>query len=295
MIPLTKLSICLLYRRLFERAGRSFRIALYGLVGLILSYYTAALLATIFECTPVRKSWEKTVPGTCIDTVTFFFVNAGFNIATDVAIMLLPVPIIKALHLPMRQRIILCFVFAVGTIATATSIVRIFALNVSIQSTDPSWEIGQSSLWSAAEMNTAIICACIPVLKAPLQALFPRLFSEATARTISPADYYGDYGPRSPVRSHPSRRSRFSGHLGSVPMDTIGKRLNGGRERASDASEDEMYILQGTDSNTCRAVQEGCGIIKSMDIEVTFEEQEGAKETNSTCQSPSGPAIGAAL
>ena len=114
VIPFTKLSICLLYRRLFERAGRTFKIALHSIAGLIVLYYSAAFLTTIFECTPVQKSWQKTLPGTCINTATFFFVNAGFNIATDVAIMLLPVPVIYSLHLPMRQRIVLCFVFAIG-------------------------------------------------------------------------------------------------------------------------------------------------------------------------------------
>ena len=116
VIPFTKLSICLLYRRLFERAGRNFKIALFSLGGLIIVYYAAAFLATILECTPVDKSWIKTEAGTCINTATFFFVNAGFNIATDAAIMLLPIPVIKSLHLPIRQRIILSFVFAVGMV-----------------------------------------------------------------------------------------------------------------------------------------------------------------------------------
>ena len=256
-------------------------------MGLIICYYTGAWLATIFQCTPVQKSWVKTVPGQCFNTATFFFVNAGFNIATDIAIMLLPVPVIRSLKLPLRQKIILSFVFAIGMVATATSIVRIFTLNVSIQSADPTWEIGQSSLWSAAEMNTAIICACIPVLKAPMQAVFPRLFSGAS-RGRSNGRYYGgnyggNYGPRSPANSQPSRRSRFSGHLNSVPMDTMEKRLHrGNSDRTSNASDDEMYILQGTESSVYRAAQEGHGIMKSMDIEVTFEEQQRQKSSSRT-------------
>ena len=114
VVPFTKLSICLLYRRLFERAGRTFKIALYSVAGLIVLYYAAAWLTTVFECTPVRKSWQKSIPGTCINTATFFFVNAGFNIATDVAIMVLPIPVIYSLHLPTRQKVALCFVFAIG-------------------------------------------------------------------------------------------------------------------------------------------------------------------------------------
>ena len=266
--------------------------ALYSLMGLIISYYVAVWLVTVFECTPVQKAWEKTIPGTCIDTATFFFVNAAFNIATDVAIMLLPIPVIKSLHLPIRQRVVLSFVFAVGMVATATSTVRIFTLNVNIQSVDPTWEIGQSSLWSAAEMNTAIICACLPVLKAPLQAVFPRLFS-AASRARSNGTYYGNnygsnyggYGPRSPAHSQPTQKSRFSRNLSSLPMDTLEKRLHGDNsDRASetsDTSDDEMYILQGTDPSVYRAAQDGQGIMKSMDIQVTFEDQQQARSSSS--------------
>ena len=266
--------------------------ALYSLMGLIISYYVAVWLVTVFECTPVQKAWEKTIPGTCIDTATFFFVNAAFNIATDVAIMLLPIPVIKSLHLPIRQRVVLSFVFAVGMAATATSTVRIFTLNVNIQSVDPTWEIGQSSLWSAAEMNTAIICACLPVLKAPLQAVFPRLFS-AASRARSNGTYYGNnygsnyggYGPRSPAHSQPTQKSRFSRNLSSLPMDTLEKRLHGDNsDRASetsDTSDDEMYILQGTDPSVYRAAQDGQGIMKSMDIQVTFEDQQQARSSSS--------------
>ena len=113
-IALTKLSICCLYRRIFVRAGRAFKIALYFVMALIGLYYLGAVLATIFQCTPVQRSWNKTVPGTCMNIATFFYVNAGFNIATDVAIMILPIPVIHALQLPKRQRLLLCLAFAVG-------------------------------------------------------------------------------------------------------------------------------------------------------------------------------------
>ena len=121
----TKLSICFLYRRIFERARRSFNIALTSVMVLIALYYTAVVLVTIFECTPVSKSWIKTEPGTCINTTSFFYANAGFNIFTDVVIIALPVPVIHALHLPLRQRLMLCCIFAVGLLYVVP-ILRLF-------------------------------------------------------------------------------------------------------------------------------------------------------------------------
>ena len=176
VIALTKLSICFLYHRIFQRAGRPFKIALYTVMTLIALYYLAAWIATIFQSVPVPAIWIKSLQGQCINITLFFYVNAAFNIFTDVCIMVLPVPVIRSLNLPFRQKIALCLVFAVGLIATATSIVRLFTLNVQAQGADPTWQIGGSTLWSSAEINTAIVCACLPVLKGPLQAIAPRLF-----------------------------------------------------------------------------------------------------------------------
>ena len=110
----TKLSICFLYRRVFERANKIFNIILWSVMVVIGMYYVSVILATIFECNPVSKSWIKTQPGHRISLSSFFYANAAFNIFTDVVVIILPVPIIYELHLPMRQRVMLCCVFAVG-------------------------------------------------------------------------------------------------------------------------------------------------------------------------------------
>lgn len=42
-----------------------------------------------------------------------------------------------------------------------------------------------STIWTTIESNTAIICACLPMLKSPLAALFPRLFPRASGEEYS--------------------------------------------------------------------------------------------------------------
>ena len=42
-----------------------------------------------------------------------------------------------------------------------------------------------STIWTTIEANTAIICACLPMLKSPLAALFPRLFPRGSAEDYS--------------------------------------------------------------------------------------------------------------
>lgn len=42
-----------------------------------------------------------------------------------------------------------------------------------------------STIWTTIEANTAIVCACLPMLKSPLAALFPRLFPRGSVDEYS--------------------------------------------------------------------------------------------------------------
>ena len=58
-----------------------------------------------------QKAHRKLVER-AIDFSQFF--NASMNIATDVAIAILPLPLIKSLNLPKRSRVALIMVFSLG-------------------------------------------------------------------------------------------------------------------------------------------------------------------------------------
>lgn len=49
-------------------------------------------------------------------------------------------------------------------------------LGASAASADQTYGTLVSTIWTTIEASTAIICACLPMLKAPLAHLFPRLF-----------------------------------------------------------------------------------------------------------------------
>lgn len=72
------------------------------------------VLIGIFMCWPIRGFWDKTVEATCIPQSPQFQINAAGNIITDVAVFLLPMPVIKHLKLPRTQRVLLFGVFSLG-------------------------------------------------------------------------------------------------------------------------------------------------------------------------------------
>ena len=98
----TKLSVCLIYQRLFTKVNsrlfRATRIVTHGLTLLIIAYYVPAFFVSIFQCSPVSKSWRSKTSGTCIDLTKFRVYNAAANIITSVLIIATPLPALSTVR-----------------------------------------------------------------------------------------------------------------------------------------------------------------------------------------------------
>lgn len=115
-ISLTKLSILCFYRRLFH-VHRKFTNICDLLLAIIAAWIVAFFFATVFQCSPIPLAWDKAHnggKGHCINLQASWYANATFNISTDFIITLLPMPIIRALQMRMRDKVMLCFLFALG-------------------------------------------------------------------------------------------------------------------------------------------------------------------------------------
>lgn len=57
---------------------------------------------------PLPRGWK------CLDTVKLVYAAAPLHIVTDFGIILLPMPMLSALQLPMKQKVMLMFIFGSG-------------------------------------------------------------------------------------------------------------------------------------------------------------------------------------
>ena len=116
LIFITKLSILLLYRRLFAPlVKRKTLIFIQLTIWLNFSFYLALTLVKIFECTPRSKIWHKDAPGHCINVRLQMIATSAINIISNLSILLLPVFCIRRLQTSIRQNIIsMVIAFAVG-------------------------------------------------------------------------------------------------------------------------------------------------------------------------------------
>jgi hypothetical protein len=111
-LGLTKTSILLLYYRVFPT--RKFHWACSTVMTLVILYTIWAVFGSIFACYPIESFWTRKPPFKCLDQYVMWFTNAAINIASDLAIIVLPIPVIRSLNLRRRQKQALIGIFAIG-------------------------------------------------------------------------------------------------------------------------------------------------------------------------------------
>jgi hypothetical protein len=92
------------------------RIAYTVMTGNIL-YGTALVLASIFQCIPVRAAWmgwDGTAPARCIDANVLGWASGAINITLDVIVLLLPLPGLTKLVMPRERKIHILLIFGLG-------------------------------------------------------------------------------------------------------------------------------------------------------------------------------------
>ncbi|OBT53598.1 hypothetical protein VE04_07440 [Pseudogymnoascus sp. 24MN13] len=185
----TKTSILIFYLRITRQTHKIFRIASYITLGVVnvAGFVLACLNA--FQCNPVSSAYASTSSGKCMSIVTVYLCSAPVNIITDVAILVLPIPILTGDRLPRRQKTILIFTFTLAVFVIAVDIVRIYYLQLAATTqtlthsrigTDPDFSYNASTalMWSAVEVNVGVICACIPTLKPLVQRILPSMLRD---------------------------------------------------------------------------------------------------------------------
>ncbi|CAG8083200.1 unnamed protein product [Penicillium salamii] len=178
-VALTKISILLMYARIFPTKG--FRIASIILGVVSISWAISIIFVSVFQCTPVARAWNPTIPGTCINLKGSFIGNAVPNIVTDIAILSLPVRAVWGLHANLVHRLSVIGMFLLGSFVIFTSIYR-FTTLFQFDPTDVAWTLGNACTWCTVETSSGIISACMPTLRPIFKLVSSRFGSSAGTR-----------------------------------------------------------------------------------------------------------------
>lgn len=112
-LGLVKTSICLFYIKIFFI--RPFRIVTWIVMAVIVAWSTMVVLTAFLLCRPLAFNWDPTIPGgKCGNQPATFIAVGALNIATDLLVLCLPIPMVWKLQIPRANKIALSGVFGVG-------------------------------------------------------------------------------------------------------------------------------------------------------------------------------------
>ncbi|KAI6511426.1 hypothetical protein MCOR12_009299, partial [Pyricularia oryzae] len=168
-------SILLFYLRIFPT--RKMRYIVWILFGFTVGYSVASAIVNVFSCDPVEASWriEYATTARCINRGHFYYTQAALGILTDIATVVTPLPMLKTLRLPMRQKVGAGLVLTVGAFVCIISIVRFKTLFDLADDDNLTRDTKPALLLCVLELNFSIIGGNFPTLRPFSRNIFPRL------------------------------------------------------------------------------------------------------------------------
>ncbi|KAL8636467.1 MAG: hypothetical protein Q9228_006139 [Teloschistes exilis] len=164
-ISCVKISVLLMYHRIFQNTSRRFHIALWATGAFIVAYNFVQFLVILFQCTPVKAAWDPTVPGAkCIKLMLELEVSGCFNALTDIITVCLPMPLLWRAQMPPRKKYQVIATFLVGGFVCIVSVWRV-PMQAGISLVDASYTDVTACNWSFVELSVAIMCGCLPTLR----------------------------------------------------------------------------------------------------------------------------------
>ncbi|KAL2060556.1 hypothetical protein VTL71DRAFT_9197 [Oculimacula yallundae] len=191
----TKVAILIFYLRL--SIDPYFRSVIYFVMFVAVGYSLAGGFAFLYICRPLQRYWDFSVPGMCHNLGASFLSGAALNVATDVALLLLPLWLLYPLRLPLKQKIGVALILMTGSFVLAVSIYRLAIIPPGLHNMDATWHYIRNIIWCIIEMHTGIICACLPNLKAFAKRHFPNLFKKPEPALVRPMGYIQRPSPQS--------------------------------------------------------------------------------------------------
>ncbi|KAJ5370971.1 uncharacterized protein N7496_007063 [Penicillium cataractarum] len=256
----TKVSVLVFYLRIFP--SRNFHIAVWSIVFIAAGYSFASILANIFSCNPIAKSWDSSITtGSCMNRPVFYFANAGLGIFTDFATVAVPIPWLRRLQMPIRQKIAVGGILAMGCFVGIVSCIRLGSLYTLLTSSDLTWTTTDALMWCVIELNLGIFGGCVTAIRPFVRKYFPRLLGLSSA-----GGYYSSQS-----------RSRKHGHpLGSIPHSDRVNFSNQDNQytttlttlRGAPDNGSEEHILGSQPNGHTKDADGATGIIRTVEFDV---------------------------
>jgi hypothetical protein len=99
----------------------------YAMLFVVNAISFALTMVEAFRCKPVSrfKYFDSQSSRDCTNIFISFLSSSPYNITTDVALLLIPIPLLTRISLPFKQRAILVVTFGIGILVIVVDITRV--------------------------------------------------------------------------------------------------------------------------------------------------------------------------
>ncbi|KAJ0415890.1 hypothetical protein BJY00DRAFT_326622 [Aspergillus carlsbadensis] len=173
----------------------------YALIG---ATYIAVICSILFGCHPIHKNWQiNPDPGNyCQPAVSKIdvYVTVTLNVATDIYLISIPMPILFRARLPLREKLELLVLFSGGIFVMAAGILRCVLIV-----TAGANGAQQAGSWACRETFVAVIIGNAPMIYPFIRRLARRagLYITTRSRTRASSRSRSKSRTRSRSRSYP--------------------------------------------------------------------------------------------
>lgn len=111
---LIRLAILLFYDTILFGLGRRRKRIIFIIISIVVGTGMGSVFTSIFQCTPIRYSWDKTIEGHCLDSNKHYMGGPVTSFLLDLIILILPLPTVWRIQLPMRKKLGVIFLLSIG-------------------------------------------------------------------------------------------------------------------------------------------------------------------------------------
>ncbi|KAL2043877.1 hypothetical protein N7G274_003397 [Stereocaulon virgatum] len=258
-ITLVKISLLLLYRRIFSTAAFRKKSTFVGILCVI--WFIITLCMDIFQCRPFDEAFraETIFTNHCIDLQKFYWGATATNLGIDVIMLFLPLHMVWKLRLPTHQKLLLSGLFMLGVVVCIAGAMRIYYVG-DMQKEDITVTAAAEYIWCHIEPATAILCACIVTYRPLFSSInldfsmISSLFSKSSTKSSGKTWRAIEDGRNSPHRQWPVSRG-LQGRDGLRSQDLDGIRMDVNIEPHGEEANTDLYPRSRSPQNVA---YQGC-------------------------------------
>lgn len=125
-ITVAKLSLLMLYRRIFTFEARWFRVGWWMNLTFLALYFTGVNIDICLQCLPESVDHLWNLQASCHPNFAVAKIIGGVNAFLDITLLILPIPMVWKLQMPRKRKMVVSGIFGIGLLYAAIVIPRSF-------------------------------------------------------------------------------------------------------------------------------------------------------------------------